>query len=152
MSMNPCLLTLADWRALLQSPDERERRRGEFLLGTIVDVLQIAERCKKGQEDFNGVGFRTGWDALGENAGLFEDGTVQMYGLDQACLLAALFDWDREQGDQGITLWQEAADRSTRPWRTMRRLILRPTEERYWDQGLYDAMEQLFGEEPDRNE
>jgi hypothetical protein len=151
--MNPHLLTLAEWRALLQHPDERERRRGQFLLGTIVDVLQIAEWCKKEQEAFDTAGFRAGWEALREKpAGLLEDGTLQLHGLDRDCLVAALFDWDREQAEHGMSLWEEAANRKIRPWRTMRRLILRPTEERYWDQEIYDAMEQMFGEEPDRNE
>src|SRR5437588_4807095 len=121
MSMNPHLLTLGEWRALLQHADERERRRGQFLLGTIVDVLQIAEGCKKEQEAFDGAGFRAGWEALGEKpAGLLEDGTLQLHGLDLTCLLAALFDWDREEAERGISLWDQAADRSTRPWRTMR--------------------------------
>jgi hypothetical protein len=152
--MNPTLtlVTLAELCALLQHAEERERRRGQFLLGTIVDVLQVAEECKKGEARDLAV-FRAGWAALGEKpAGLLEDGTLQLYGLDKDCLLAALFDWDREKGEEGIVIWDQAADRTTRPWRTMRRLILRPTEQRYWDQGLYDAMEEMFGEESDRNE
>jgi hypothetical protein len=150
--MNPHLLLLAEWSTLLQDADERERRRGQFLLGTVVDVLQIGEGCKKGQEAFDVATFRAGWEALRETpGGLLEDGTLQLYGLDRSCLLAALFDWDREEGEQGICLWSPAADRRTRPWRSMRRLILRPTEERFWDQDVYDAMEQMFGEEPDRN-
>ncbi|MBV9125738.1 MAG: hypothetical protein JO112_20505 [Planctomycetes bacterium] len=145
------LLTLAEWVSLLQHSDEREQRRGQFLLGTIVDVLQLAEGCKKG-EVLDLAAFRAGWKALGEKpAGLLADGTLQCCGLDQDGLLDALFDWDRAEGEEGIEIWDQAADRTQPPWRTLRRLILRPTEQRYWDQGVYDAMEQLFGEEPDRN-
>ncbi len=150
--MNPALLTLAQLCALLRHPDERERRRGQFLLGTIVDVLQLAEGARKGNALDLAV-FRAGWNALGEKpAGLLEDGTLQLIGLDKDCLLAALFNWDRERGEEGVGIWDQAADRTTRPWRTLRRLILRPTTQRYWDQDLYDAMEQMFGGEPDRNE
>jgi hypothetical protein len=150
--MNPTLVTLAEWCAILLHPEERERRRGQFLLGTIVDVLQVAEGCKKG-ESGGLAAFRAGWAALWESPdGLLEKGMLQLYGLDKDCLLAALFDWDRDKGDEGIEIWDQAADHTTRPWRTMRRLILRPTEQRYWDQDLYDAMEGHFGKEPDRNE
>jgi hypothetical protein len=150
--MDVLLLKLVDWHALLHDPNERERRRGQFLMGTIVDVLQVAEGCKKGDAVALSA-FRAGWEALNEvPGGLLQDGTLQLCALDKDCLLDALFDWDRTLGEEGISLWAPAADPTTRPWRTMRRLILRPTEQRYWDQDLYDVMEQMFGEEPDRNE
>jgi hypothetical protein len=148
--MGPHLLSPAEWLNLLLAAGERERRRGEFLLGTIADVLQICEGCKKGRAIQEGA-FRAGWDALRQERGLLEDGTLLLLGLNQNALLEALFDYDREQGDEGIVIWERITEPGTRPWRTMRRLMLRPTEERWWDQDVFDAMEQLFGEEPDRN-
>jgi hypothetical protein len=147
--MDVHLLSLAEWIAILQDADERERRRGQFLLGTIMDILQIAEGCKKGsgiEED----AFRAGWEAMRERAGLLEDGTVQLLGLDREELLDALFDHDRRHGEEGVSIWA-LVQRETRPWRTMRRLMLRPTEQRWWDQDTFDAMEEMFGEEPERH-
>jgi hypothetical protein len=126
--MDVQLLTLREWHALLHDADERQLRRGQFLMGTIVDVLQLAEGCKKGEAVALSA-LRAGWEALNEApSGLLQDGTLQLYGLDKDCLLDALFDWDRTRGEEGISLWGPAADPTTRPWRTMRRLILRPTE------------------------
>jgi hypothetical protein len=95
--MNPQLLSLAEWRALLRHNDERERRRGEFLLGTIVDLLQVAEECKKGQEAFDGAAFRAGWEALGEKgvrAGVEDHGQdrMELDAGERAVLLPVLLD------------------------------------------------------------
>jgi hypothetical protein len=149
-NMGPHLLRLEEWRDLLLAAAERERRRGEFLLGTIADVLQIGEGCKKGQWLEEGA-FCAGWDALRQEGGLLEDGTLLLLGLDQNALREALFDDERGRGDEGIAIWEWITEPGTRPWRTVRRLLLRPTEERWWDQDVFDAMEEMFAEEPDRN-
>ena len=148
--MDPHLLTLAEWRALLHDPGERERRRGDWLLGTIAEVLQIAEECKKGGS-FVGSGFHAGWNALREQPdGLLEEGTLLLLGLDKAGLVDALFEWDRELGDEGVTPWPPAADPHVAPWHTLRRLILR-SQQSWLDPQVYVAMERLFGEDSGRH-
>jgi hypothetical protein len=62
--MGAHVLTLAEWRSILLDEGERARRRenfarGEYLIGTIVDVLEIAEGCKKGVEDIGAIEFLT---------------------------------------------------------------------------------------------
>jgi hypothetical protein len=135
---------------------ERARRRenlarGEFLIETIVDVLEIAEGCKKGVEDLGEMEFLAAWNTLRLQPSLLDEGILQLFGLSRADLLEALFDWDRRRGEEGISIWDKASEPGTRPSRTMRRLILRPTEQRWWDSEIYDAMEEMLGEEPDRN-
>ena len=60
--MGAHVLTLTEWRSILLKEGERSRRRdnyvkGEFLIGTIVDVLEIAEGTKKGVEEIGEMEF-----------------------------------------------------------------------------------------------
>jgi hypothetical protein len=150
------VLSLAEWRSILLDAAERARRldnfaRGEFLIGTIIDVLEIAEGCKKGVEDVGEMEFLAAWKTFRQRPSLMEDGVLWFFGLGREDLLDALFDWDRQRGEEGISIWTKVSEPGTRPSRSMRRLILRPTEQRWLDEEIYEQMEQMLGEEPDRN-
>ena len=154
--MGAHVLTLGEWRSILLDEGERARRRdnyarGEFLIGTIVDVLEIAEGCKKGIEDVGEREFLTAWRAIHQPPSLMDEGVLQLLGLAREDLLEALFDWDRQRGEEGISIWARVSEPGIRPSRSMRRLILRPTEQRWLDEEIYEQMEQMLGEEPDRN-
>jgi hypothetical protein len=154
--MGDHVLTLAEWRSILLDEDERARRRdnyarGEFLIGTIIDVLEIAEGCKKGSEEIGEMEFLAAWDTLHQGQGLLDKGVLQLLGLGREDLLEALFDGDPQRSDEGVSIWAEVSGSGTRPSRSMRRLILRPTESRWLDEDIYEQMEQMLGEEPDRN-
>jgi hypothetical protein len=80
-----------------------------------------------------------------------DEGVLQVFNLGREDLLEALFDWDRRQGVEGISIWAQVSEPGTRPSRSMRRLILRPTEPRWLDEDIYEQMERMLGEEPNRN-
>jgi hypothetical protein len=143
--------TLEEWIRLVTDPDNRQGREGEVLVGTIADVLQVAERCKKGRAGMEVREFHSGWETL-RRGRLIASGTLHVLGLDQEGLLDALFDTDRSKGEAGVSLWTAVVGTETRPWRTVRRLILRPLDSRWWGDGPYEQMEAYFGEEPGRNE
>ncbi len=63
----------------------------------------------------------------------------------------AAFDVDPTLGEAGVQLWSETANKDIRPWRTLRRLVLRPLEHRWWGDEPYRQMEAYFGEEAGRH-
>jgi hypothetical protein len=118
-------------------------------LGTIMEVLEVAEVCKKGRGGLDEGTFREGWRRLRAPGGALHNGRVLLAGLDQDCLVDSLF--DRGQGADAIGFWSFAVGTGTTPARTVRRLILRPSDSKWWGAEPFAEMEARFGEEPGRN-
>jgi hypothetical protein len=140
--------TREDWLHLLANPEEWQGPEGLSFIGAIADLLQLAEECKKGS-DLSLAAFEEGCKLL-LNGPIVSSGLLHIRELDQETLMDAMFDVDFEQGEAGIRYWSEVATKDIRPWRTLRRLLLRPLYHWFEDEP-YRQMEAYFGEEPGRN-
>jgi hypothetical protein len=140
--------TTEDWQDLLANPGAWQGAEGMAFIGTIADLLQLGEECKKG----NGMSLAE----FEERCQLLLDGPIIAEGLlhirelDQETLVDAMFDVNYEQGEDGVRFWSEIARQDIRPWRTLRRLLLRPLDHWFEDEP-YRQMEEYFGAEPGRN-
>lgn len=139
-----------DWDEFLASPNSWEGTAGIAFLGTIADVLQRAELCKKGAGAFDLATFVQRFEALRQGP-LCTGGILHILALDPESFVDAAFDVDLAQGEAGVRLWREIANKDIRPWRTLRRLVLRPLEHRWWGEEPYQQMEEYFGEEAGRH-
>lgn len=104
---------------------------------TIVEPLLILEDVKKKGKPCNASSFRTKWETL------IRSSLVHVVGLDQDALLRGLF--DNEEGHKvDLQLWGEVTDCTIPPDRTIRRIILRPSDMNWWEYDLYQVMEDWF--------
>lgn len=140
----------ADWIRFLTNPDDCEGLVDVVYIGTIADVLQLAEECKKGAGPMGLGAFEQSHDALCRGR-IVTQGILHTLELDRESILDAAFSGSLYEDEEGITLWSEVATKDLRPWRTLRRLVLRPHEYRWWGVDPYNMMEEQFGEEPGRN-
>jgi|SRR5271157_1947544 len=137
--------TWDDWERFLESPNDIDAARGEFFLGTIADVLQLIEEAKKGAVSVSLAERMQHIRAL-LNGSLVVRYLLRILELDQQALLEAVF-----EDPSGQELWSEVANKDTRPWRTLRRLVLRDHDNRGFGDQPYREMEAFFAEEPGRN-
>jgi hypothetical protein len=142
--------TREEWLRFLANPNDCEEFVGIAFIGTIADILQLAEECKKGTGPMGLRAFEERHKALCEGQ-LVAGGMLHTLELDRESLLEAAFTGSPYEDEEGITLWSEVATKDIRPWRTLRRLILREVGYRWWGPVPYLMMEELFGEEAGRN-
>jgi hypothetical protein len=62
--------------------------------------------------------------------------------LDQQRLANALF--ERDEQSRVHSLWAPGSDGAVRCMHSVRRLLLRPTEQTWWDPHLYDLAEEIY--------
>jgi hypothetical protein len=79
------------------------------------------------------------------------EGILHTLDLDREALVNAAFAGSPYGDDDATTLWSEVATTEIRPWRTLRRLVLRPHDNRWWGEEPYRQMEEYFGDEQGRN-
>jgi len=144
MTIRPRLLTRADLEQQLLS---RSRLTGKDepdyveVIGIcpIVELLELCELIKKGKIRTTLFSFREGMQAF-QNS-LVRHGKVIIIDLDRNCLINALFEWD----DHAVTgLWPPAANRQISPTHSVRRLLLRPSEQTWWDGDIYAESEAIY--------
>jgi hypothetical protein len=114
-----------------------------------MEVLEAAEGAKKGRGNLAHAQFRAAWNQLRQPTGPLRDGRVFLATLDQDCLTECLF--DTGQGPSAVHLWSAVAGTATTPARSVRRLILRPSDTKWWGDGAYREMEERLGEEQGRD-
>ena len=107
-----------------------------LLLCTIVEPLQIAEQVRKGRTRMRRPDFLNGWKTARKTP------TLDVAPLDADCLERALF--ERTDTYIAVGLWSGVGSHALPIERTMRRLILRPSEQTWWDDELYDEMETWY--------
>jgi hypothetical protein len=106
----------------------------------IVELLELCELIKKGKVNSNLASFRLGIQALRE--GPVRRGEVIIVTLDQQRLADALF----ERDEHIVTgLWPLAANRQISPARSVRRLLLRPSDQTWWNGDIYAEAEAIYG-------
>ena len=135
------LLTPREVERLLRRPDNAHRWLDSHVgLCTIMDILEVAEDARKGRGRLDRVAFLEGWRVL--QAGVIVHGGLQVAALNQDRLTDALFERDEAVV---VGLWSNAVGRELPPTRTVRRLILRPSEHTWWGD-LYQEMEAYYAE------
>ncbi len=137
--MHTTLLSTADLERLLHRRSLPERE-GLFLC-TVMEPLQIADTILKDRSCLNWSEF------LSEYRSAEVSERLHIAPLDADCLHRALF--EHSESYDVIGLWSAVCERGLPPDRTVRRLILRPSEETWWEDELYDAMEAWCGEPAD---
>jgi len=144
MTIRTRLLTRADVkrqllsRARLTDKDESDYTE-EIGICPIVELLELCELIKKGRIKASLISFREGMQAFQDS--LVRRGEVIIVELDQNCLAHSLFEWD----DHAVTgLWPPAANRQVSPTRSVRRLLLRPSKQTWWDGDIYAEAEAIY--------
>lgn len=147
MTMRTRLFTRADVerqllsRARLADTDELGYVE-EIGICPIVELLELCELVKKGRIKASLISFREGMQAFQDS--LVRRGEVIIVDLDQNCLAHSLFEWDDDYTVTG--LWAPAvADRQITLTHSVRRLLLRPSEQTWWDGDIYAEAEDIYG-------
>jgi len=142
------LLTQSDVERIINDPvagcsqfDSRLR------LCTIMEVLETAERSRKGRGRMDTREFLRGWQSLRDDGGALARGDIQIATLDLDCLIDSLF--ERNEATVVVSLWSAAYAKDLPPERTVRRLILRPSERKWWGGEPFMEMESWYSEGPD---
>lgn len=108
----------------------------------IVELLELCEWIKKGKIKASLISFREGMQAFQDN--LVRPGKVIVIDLDQNCLARSLFEWDDDYTVTG--LWPPAvADRQITLTHSVRRLLLRPSDQTWWNGDIYAEAEDIYG-------
>lgn len=106
---------------------------------SIADVVELCENQKKGVGKISSEHLRQAIRKLVVTG--FSEDAIYISSLEREDLSECLFEPDG-------TLWTEAAQRHIPPLHSVRRLTLRHTESRWWDEDLYQQMETFFVIEP----
>lgn len=139
------LLTSSDIERIVRVPRMTWKQLdGDLGLCTIMEVLETGERARKGKGIMDTYTFLRGWRTLRAADGALDRGDLQIAVLDQNCLMDDLF----EQDEAGLIvgLWPLADGKGISPDRTVRRLILRPSERKWWGEEPYVQMESWHSE------
>jgi hypothetical protein len=141
------LLTSSDVKQIVHNPlTAHQQLDGDIGLCTIIEVLETAEKARKGKGTMDIPAFLQGWHILREEGGALACGDVQVAVLDQYCLMEDLF--QRNEAHVVTGLWPQAVGIDLPPDRTIRRLILRPSERKWWGEEPYSEMESWYEEVP----
>jgi len=147
MTIHTRLLTYADIERQLLSRtrhtdvDESDSVE-EIGICPIVELLELCEWIKKGKIKASLISFREGMQAFQDN--LVRTGKVIVIDLDQNCLAHSLFEWDDDYTVTG--LWAPAvADRQITLTHSVRRLLLRPSDQTWWNGDIYAEAEDIYG-------
>lgn len=103
-------------------------------LCTVMDLLEVGEDARKQRGQLDLGDFREGWQLVKDQLYVAE--------LDQDCLYRALF--ERNDATVVIGIWTLAKGRTPGPERTVRRLILRPSPQTWWDDSHFAEMEAWY--------
>lgn len=115
----------------------RQRRldkdKDEIPLCTVVEPLQVAEGIKKRSVD---IGHRNLLDLLNY---LVQNHSLNIAPLDIDCLNRSLFEYNDSHVVTGF--WDYACCSTIPPERSIHRLIFRPSDNTWWDDGLFNLSE-----------
>lgn len=136
--MQTKLLSPTDIEHLVQHPHMLEQEES-LPLCTVMEPLLAADSVLKGRARLDWLTFQDGWQAM------IGSGRLHVAPLDADCLDRALF--ERSDAYVVTDLWPGVQGRNLSPDRTVRRLILRPSEQTWWDDELYAEMEAWYEEE-----
>jgi hypothetical protein len=115
--------------------------RSEIGICPVTELLELCERAKK----YNPVPLAS----LKRSLGTITQEEIRcdsllaiILPLDRQRLADSLFERDEQSRVQG--LWAPGSDGAVRCMHSVRRLLLRPTEQIWWDPHLYDLAEEIY--------
>ena len=135
--MQTKLLSLADVEHFIRSVESLDEE--SMLLCTVMEPLQLAESVAKGKVQLIWPRFLNGLRQAVQQKQFY------IAPLDIDCLNRAMF--DRSETYNVTGLWADICSATMSPLRTVHRLILRPSEETWWEDELYAEMESWHEEE-----
>jgi len=146
MIVRTYLLTRADVERRLLARDRlistNEPDRVEIGICPVIELLELCELVKKGSIKTSLPSFQTGMQAFQD--GSVRRGEVVIISLDQNRLADSLF----ERDDGTITgLWYPAANHRVSPTHSVRRLLLRPSEQTWWNGDIFAEAEAIYSAE-----
>jgi len=136
------LLTRTDIeRQLLRAKnyEKSDNETKEVGICPVVELLELCEAVKKNKTKLELNQFRSGMQTLLD--GSISRGEIITVNLDQSCLTNSLFDRDEENV---IDLWLPAANNLIAPSHSIRRLLLRPSDQTWWDGEIYAEAEAIY--------
>lgn len=140
--MKTFLLTRAEIeRRLVAAKYHEKAKAGVDAVGLcpIVELFEICEAAKKLKAKLEIDQFRSGLQTL--SRGSISLGEIVVINLDQSCLTHSLFERDEENV---IDLWSDVANTQISPSHSIRRLILRPSNQTWWDSDIYAESEAIY--------
>jgi len=112
----------------------------EIEICSIADVLELAEKSKKGKITIDKNDFLKGFKNLLDGA--IKEGNIILISFDQTTLLDSLFERDDQM--RITEFWPPAIDKSVNPSHNIRRLTLRPGHANWWDGDIFIEAENLY--------
>ena len=106
----------------------------------IVELLALCESVKKGRTKEDLALFRVRMRAFHDR--FVESGEIIMVDLDQSRLAESLFEWDDHIV---VGLWPPAANPKVSPAHSIRRLLLRPSNQTWWNGEIFAEAEIIYG-------
>jgi len=132
--MKPRFLFLSDILDLISSTKGEPR----LSIYTVMEPIEIVEAMKKARISLESVEFEQGWDWVSKQH------YFVFLALDVECLQRSLF--QNIDGSLNNDFWIMATDAKISPNQTIRRLILRPSEQTWWDEEIYNEVEKWYAE------
>ena len=132
--MKTKLIGASEVEKLVRKPESYEEH-SVFFLCTVVEPLEVIEIAKKTPQRLSVNDFLKGWETFKALTHPY------VAPLDESCLKRSLF--EHEDRYQIIGLWREVIHYPSTIQRVARRLILRPSEENWWQdqEKVYEEME-----------
>lgn len=132
--MKPKFLSLSDILELIRNSDKHI----VLPICTVMEPIEIVEKVKKARISLDLTVFEQRWIQLCRQL------NIVFLELDVECLQRSLF--QDTEGFLKNDLWTSATDVTVSPSQTIRRLILRPSEQTWWDEEIYNEVEQWYAE------
>lgn len=107
----------------------------------VTELLELCESIKK-REPASLVSFRQNVDGIQDGIIKCESFLAAIIPLNQQRLSDSLF--ERDDQLRVNNLWAPGSDREIRCMHSVRRLLLRPTEQTWWDPYVYDLAEEVY--------
>lgn len=137
--MQTRLLSPGQIEKMIRRPHLSDESSDRIDLCTVMDLLEVAEDARKQRGQLNLTAFREGWQPVKNQLYVAE--------LDQDCLNRSFF--ERDQASVVTGIWPLATGRVPGPERTVRRLILRPSVQTWWDDEHFTEMEAWYEDRDD---
>ncbi len=133
------LLTRTDIEKRLAGANDRDNSEEKVGLCPVVELFELCEAVKKNKSKVEINWFRSGMQTLLNDS--IARGEIIVINLDQLCLARSLFDREEENV---VDLWPAAANNLIAPSHSIRRLLLRPSDQTWWDDEIYAESEAIY--------
>jgi hypothetical protein len=135
------LLTYDQIEKCFQKNEGNETRANEIGLCPVTELIELCERKKK-HDPAAMVSFKKFVGSIPDDGIKCDSLLAFVIPLDQERLVDALF--ERDEQFRVVELWKESSDNAVRCIHSVRRLLLRPTNQVWWDNSIYNQAENIY--------